>query len=305
MSVPARPTARRSRPAVAIPFLFALVAAGCAAAGPDGSPSPDGSAAPSAPPSVGEIAHATGPTDLLLQYEEGGGFVPIGFIVTQAPAFSLYGDGTVIVRDPSGGAPPGGDGIAREAAFRVARLDEELIQRVLDVAINRARLDIAAETYENPFVADASTAIFTVKAGGLDKRVEAYALGLEAEGLSDPEIRRLLAELAEDLRGFELGSGLEFEDWVPDRYRGSLLEDGAAGGGAPRPWPWETIQPEDFTVPGPDLFPNFPRRTLSAADVEQLAIVGLEGGAQNIQLTSPDGTVHTLALRPLLPNETS
>ena len=38
--------------------------------------------------------------------------------------------------------------------------------------------------YDNPMVADAGTAIFTIRAGGLDKTVNVYALGLD-----DPNIR--------------------------------------------------------------------------------------------------------------------
>ena len=38
---------------------------------------------------------------MILRYEEGGGFMMAGFIATQAPIFTLYGDGTVIFRNPA------------------------------------------------------------------------------------------------------------------------------------------------------------------------------------------------------------
>ena len=69
-----------------------------------GSPSPTASSTASPTPTVApsptfgadQIEHPTGATDLVLRAEQGGGFVPFGFMVTQAPVFTLYGDGTVI-----------------------------------------------------------------------------------------------------------------------------------------------------------------------------------------------------------------
>src|SRR6202008_3792792 len=68
-------------------FLALLLAAPCArpasSAPPVGSPgsgSPGSSAPPSAAPSIEGIDHPTGATDVVLQLEEGGGFVPIDFL---------------------------------------------------------------------------------------------------------------------------------------------------------------------------------------------------------------------------------
>ena len=96
-----------------VPALVLLVAA-CSSGGattssgppsspPTGAPSTTPSTAPS--PSIGAIDHATGPTDVLLRYDEGGGFVQPAFLATQAPIFTLYGDGTIVFRNPAADPP--------------------------------------------------------------------------------------------------------------------------------------------------------------------------------------------------------
>src|SRR5437762_3661083 len=106
--------------AVAAAAAIGLALVSCSALGPGGSPtggpgsspgstvlpSPAPSALPS--PSFGstDIEHPTGSTDLVLRWQESGGFVAPGFLATQGPGFSLYGDGTTIFRDPAATPPP-------------------------------------------------------------------------------------------------------------------------------------------------------------------------------------------------------
>ena len=94
-----------SRPAALAALV--LVLAACSSSGASSAP-PAASGAPSSPPSgapsaspdtVGAIEHKTGPTDVILRYDEGGGFVPPAWTAAQAPAFTLYGDGTLIFRN--------------------------------------------------------------------------------------------------------------------------------------------------------------------------------------------------------------
>ena len=107
---------------------FALIVVACSGSASSGSPGPSSapSSVPSAPPSaspgaVGAIEHATGATDVLLRLEEGGGFVAPSFLATQAPIFTLYGDGTIVFRNPmKEGPPPVGD-VFRSTPFRTAR----------------------------------------------------------------------------------------------------------------------------------------------------------------------------------------
>jgi hypothetical protein len=51
------------------------------------------------------------------------------------------------------------------------------------------------------------------------------------------------------------------------------------------------------------VFPDQPRHTLSAADVAELGLDGIEGGVQGIVLVDAGGERYGFALRPLLPDE--
>ncbi len=283
--------------------VLTTVAAACAGSGgtpAPASPSPGGSVGPS--PGGDAIAHPTGPRDLVLREEVGGGFVPIWFFATQAPFFSLYGDGTVIYRDESAPLPdPGPDGVVRGHPFRRAKLSEEQVQELLRFALTEGGLAVARPRYDAANVADAPTTIFTIRAGGLDKTVSVYALGLETVESADVAARRALARLDERLRGLVASGTLSGEVWTPDRWRGTLTEGGGAAGPA-RAWPWPNVRPADFVADATGAFP-LPRRTMSAAEVEALGLAGIEGGFHGLLLEGPDGQTYAFGLRPLLPDE--
>jgi len=263
------------------------------------------SAGPS--PTARDIDHPTGGTTVILRLDEGGGFVPPSFFVTQAPAFSLYGDGTVVFRDPWTQPPPAVDQVIRSVPFQVVRLSEGEVQALLATALGPGGLAIAREQYQLP-VADAPTTTFTVVAGGLSKTVSVNGLGIGADAGADAAVLTALATLRAQLMGF--GSTVTgATPWVPDRYRGILME---AYGGGDQPglvmaWPWPTITPADFAVPAGSNGPGWPSRVMTPDDVAALGLDDLEGGAQGILLRRPDsvpeGMPYEFALRPLLPDE--
>ncbi len=289
-------------------LILALAACSSGGTSPSAAPPSAGpSGAPSSAPSpstgvLGPIDHATGATDVLLRYEEGGGFMMPAFIATQAPIFTLYGDGVIIFRNPMAEPPPAVGSVMPQTPFRTAKLSEDQIQEVLAFALGDGGLGVARASYENMQVADAGTAIFTVDAGGIKKAVSVYALGLEVEGMPDALARTAFKHLADRLADFDNGGSTPTEVYVPERYRGILM-DGAA---APdqKPWPWADIKPADFPFPAdPNAF-QMAQRALTAADVAKLGIDTVEGGAQGITLVGPsDGKIYALSLRPLLPDE--
>jgi hypothetical protein len=287
-----------------------VILAACTSAGASptsGPPSAAPSGAPSSAPSpstggFGEIDHATGKTDVLLRYEEGGGFMMPAFIATQAPIFTLYGDGTIIFRNPMADQPPAVGSIMPGLPFRTAKLSEEQIQQLLAFALGDGGLGVARASYENMMISDASTAVFTVDAGGIKKAVSVYALGLEVEGMPDAPARAAFKNLADRLADFDNGGATPTEAYAPERYRGILM-DGAA---APdqKPWPWADIKPTDFPFPAdPNAF-QMAQRALTAADVAKLGFDQSQGGFQGMTLVGPsDGKIYSLSLRPLLPDE--
>lgn len=279
-----------------------LVAACGSAAGPSPSPSgsPGGTAgpttAPTATPVVGGISHPTGAADVVLRMESGGGFVPIDFQATNAPSFTLYGDGTVVFRDPTAGPLPGGN-VSRLAPFQTIRLDEEGIQALLADAIGPGGLGIA----QGPYIgqgADLPTTTFTIAADGQTKEVSAMALLPEMHP-QDAAIISALAGLAQRLDGFAAAVAGE-QVYVPAAYRGILMATDQAVGPLVD-WPWPSITLAEFVSDDNEFLKL---RTLTGADVALLAIPAIEGGLQGLTLKAPDGELHAFSLRPLLPDET-
>ncbi len=305
----------------------ALVLAACsggAPASPSGAPGASGSparspasspaATPAASPSgpTGSIDHPTGATELVLRFEEGGGFVMPTFAMVQVPYFSLYGDGTVIYRPASEPFPEQKPGEPmRFPPLRVAKMSEAQVQALLADALGPVGLAIAKPRYENMQVADAPTALFTVNADGRQKQVSVYALGI---GMADPAspspddaILAAMAAFAERLRAFDQeianGNATDVGLYAPTRFRASLLEGGPGAEGAPRPWPWPMFGPDAFTVADQATGFGFPSRVLGGIELSLLGLESPEGGVSGISVVGPDGTVYGLGLRPLLPDE--
>jgi hypothetical protein len=306
-------TARRRTLHIALVSLLALGAGLLAACGTAATPSPLSTAAPTAGPTATPagspaIDHPTGASTVILRLDEGGGFVAPSWYATQVPYFSLYGDGTVIYR-PAAEPLLGGDTIGplRSPALHVARMTEAQVQDLLRAALVDGGLAVAAPRYENQMIADAPTAVFTVRAGGLDRTVSVYALGLEGDQGPDAAIRKQLATIGERLRAFDqevtAGRATEVGRYTPDRFRATLLEAGGAPAQAPRPWPWPMFGPDAFVSPPAG---GFPARVISGLEAGLVGVDDIAGGASGIWITAPGGgTVYELALRPLLPDEAS
>jgi hypothetical protein len=101
-----RPASLSFLPALAIVIAACSAAGGASPAPASGAPSAAPSVAPAGSPTTGAIDHKTGATDVVLRYEEGGGFVMPAFTAAAVPHFTLYGDGTVIFRNPMLEGPP-------------------------------------------------------------------------------------------------------------------------------------------------------------------------------------------------------
>jgi hypothetical protein len=312
------PTSRSARPgampnARRLPLLVVgavVLAAACSSgavpsASPPGSPS-GGSPSASPEPTAGAlngIEHPTGAKDVVLRYEEGPGFVMAEFAVTMAPIFTLYGDGTIVFRDPMQPPPENADGVMRNPAFRTAKLSEEQIQALLEFAANEGGLGTARDHYEHNGVADAGTAIFTINAGGREKQVSVYALGIEGPGTPDEAARAQFGKLAERLRTFDDGGQVPTSEYEPAAMRAFLFEAAGMVDVPVRDWPWDDLTPADFKKPADPNGPQFPVLDLTPDQVAALGIDDVSGGAQSIYLEDPDGKVWSLALRPILPDE--
>src|SRR4051812_30258600 len=177
---------RRAVRAAASIVLFASLAA-CSSAAP--SATPGASKGPTTPPTpvpsptTAGLQHPTGARDVVLRLEESGGFMPVEFMATSAPSFTLYGDGTVVFRDATATPPQASDTVVRSVPFMTARLNEEAIQALLNEALGPGALAIAKGPYMGNG-ADIPTTTFTVSIGGQTKSVSVSGL---SPPLDDPD----------------------------------------------------------------------------------------------------------------------
>jgi hypothetical protein len=303
---------RRARPVAGLVVVgLVLVACGSPPAStpaPGGaSPSitspPSASSAPSASATSSAIAHPTDATTVILRMEDVGGFVPITFLAMRLPAWTLYGDGTLLLA-------PDGVGMMNPAIgptppMRFVKLDEAQIQSVLETALVRGGLAAARESYESVGIMDAPTTVFTVRAGGLDKEVRILALGFE-EPQPGPdtlarqnfqELRVYLENLADDARD-------DAVDYQPTGFVGVLIELEAQqpGSGPDRAWPWNDLAPADFVSDPAAEFVALPERVLTVAQLEAAGINVAKGGHYGITLKAADGKRYDLVVRPQLPD---
>lgn len=283
----------------------ALVAAACASAGTSVPPS---SSAPPPSPTQSGFGHPTGATDVVLRMEEGGGFVPIDFAASQAPVFTLYGDGRIVFRQLTDTFPqPGADGVTRPAAWRTAQLDAGQIEELLTFALGPGGIGTARDVYMGAG-ADLPSTTFTVDAGGLKKTVVVNAIDMEPTGGPDDAARAALKTLADRLRDFDQHGSISSDTYASTAYRGVLIErevdpNVPVPGPSPVAWPWPDLTVADFK-PGDASSPqSFPHRSLTADEVAALNLGDVAGGAQGLVLKAPDGKTYSLTLRPLLPGE--
>lgn len=250
------------------------------------------------------LAHPTGATDIVLSFDEAGGFVPPEFFAAHVPLFTLYGDGTVVFVRSSAQVPQRQDNVVVGQPIRTAHLTEDQVQALLLTSLREGGLAVAKESYTDMTVSDAPTAVFEVHADNDTKSVSVYALGIEGQPGPDTAVLTALAKLGERLRDFDQGGALASEPYVPAAYRGVLLAHEGVTGVQVREWPWVDLQPSDFKLPADPNVLQQQIHTLGANDVAALNIQGFESGiASGIWLKGPDGKVYSLAIRPLLSHE--
>ena len=187
--------------------------------------------------------------------------------------------------------------------FRIAKMSEEQVQALLEFALGEGGLGAARPNYPNDMVTDHSTAVFTVKAGGLTKTVSVYALDYQMETVPDLLARKTFIKLRDRIVDIDQGGSITTAVYAPDRYRAILVE-GQPGAPDEKAWPWEDIKTSEFIGDGdPNAF-QVPARVVTKADVELLGMEPYEGGFVGLPLAGPgDCKFYSLSLRPLLPED--
>ncbi len=147
-------------------MLLPVALSGCLGSGASPSPTP-----------ATIYAVGTGSADLILRIDTGGGLVPMGYIQTHIPGFSLYGDGRIVVPGPVAEKYP----YALLPNLRVMRITPNEIQSILRSA-DAAGLMGPDASYPGTGIFDAGTTVFTLKVNGATHRIDAYALMADVKG---------------------------------------------------------------------------------------------------------------------------
>ncbi len=306
----ASPPAAGSTPGPSTPPESTPLASGPSAGGPSPSPTPG-------------IEHATGPTDVVLRLEDSSGESAFGgTIFAPGPIFTLYGDGTVIFQNDQAAPPPAVGSIVRARPFTIVRLDEGQVQSLLGFALREGGLGSARQqptgqadaVYGSELGDEFTTALrFTVRAGGLDKRIIVLArdpsLALGPPVDPDALARSAFVALADHLRHFDRGSGSATQAWTPDRYWGVLAGPGWPDCDTAIAWPWPDIAPADFVLPQAAALPEWywppfsaeGRRVKSAEEAVRLGLQDIAGGVRTCITGPGNGANYLFALWPLSP----
>ena len=286
----------RSRLIGAVVLSIGTLASACANASTDGAG--DG----------GDMSYHTGPTQVVLRIEQGGGFVPIEWNLTNMPLFSLFGDGLVVTPGAQIEIYPG----PALPAITQTRLTPEAIQLLLQKAVD-AGLGVDRDYTDmgSVGIADAPTTTFTLTIDGQVHTTHVYALGeldTAPDGMSPDEF-----QARQDLSAFQ--SDAMNLSWLPE---GTVSDEGMFQPSELRVFVGD-YRPDDALVEPLIDWPLTPGLS-TFGDPVQNGLQGMRCGAvtgddaallmplakQANQLTPwvSDSIRYGLLLRPLLPDET-
>ena len=254
------------------------------------------------------ISYHTGATQLVLRIEQGGGFVPIEWSLTNMPMFSLFGNGLVVVPGAQIEIYPG----PALPALSQSQLAPDAIELLLQEAV-AAGLDVDRDYSDlgSVGIADAPTTTFALTIDGQVHTTQVYALGLldtQPVGMNPDEF-----QARQDLLAFQ-NQAMDLS-WLPE---GTVAEEGMFEPSGLQVFVGD-YRPDDTLVQPPIDWPLTPG-LLTFGDPLQNGPEGMRCGAvtgddaaallplvkQANQLTPwvSDGARYGILLRPLLPNET-
>jgi len=252
----------------------------------------------------GGIDHPTGPDELVLRMDVGGGFVAPSYELRRIPTWSLFGDGRIISEGAQIEIYPG----PALPSVQVQTITEDGIQAILEAA-KAAGLLGPDKTYDQRCVADVPTTTFTVYADGAKHIVSAYALGMTPGTCpgEETEARAALSAFAAKLG--------DLASWLP---MGSIGDQGQFGSsemrvyvqpyaGSPEPGlhqtaiDWPLSQPLASFGMADATYGDFRCGVVGGNDFAKLL-----PEAQRANELTPwrsGGSDYSLIFRPLLPDE--
>jgi hypothetical protein len=233
----------------------------------------------------------TGADEVVVRVVTEGGFTAESRRPAHLPQLSVFGDRRVVVTGPTALQYPG-PALPNLQEFRVTRAG---LARILEAARAAGLLDDAVPDYGDPGVTDQATTTVTVRADGITRRVNVYALGFRSrvsgvtpEQSEQRDRLQQFIELAGDAEAFG-------DDVVPQterRYEPTALavrvEPADASDGETHAWPLGELAGAECAVhTGADV--------ARALDVARAAHDG--------DVWESAGATYTVTFRPLLPDE--
>jgi hypothetical protein len=291
-----------SAPAV---LALAVLVAGCGTTGPSATPA-----------DASPIAYATGPTDLVLQVNWGGGLLPQAMLLAEMPDVSIYGDGRVVRLGSHG------NGLADPLLPELieARITASGMAHVLAAARDAGLLGLDRR-YDLPGAYDLGTAEFTLSANGTTHRVSVFGMGFTGESQLAPAgemtARKALGAFYGNLRDLRAwlpsGSVGPDSEYRPGGTRVFLtrLADGSTPGGGGKPAPASPAAGQEIRDwPIADLLPEAFGKAIDKNNQWYCAAVGPDEAVPFGLDTAKWGTrwraagwPYQLVARPLLPDE--
>jgi len=173
-----------------------------------------GSSTTPAPSASSGVSHPTAADELVFSWAQEGGFAPAADVLTRIPNFALLGDGTVIT--------PGAQIMIYPGPFlpslQARQLSEAGVRQLLAMLLDSGAFERSAELTDMGNIADASTAVFKLNAGGRNIMVSAYALTETSEfpvtSPAEAQVREALLGVIEELEKLESA-----DVWVEDEWQ--------------------------------------------------------------------------------------
>jgi hypothetical protein len=264
------------------------------------SETPTAATRPTISPSPTARAIPSDPMDIVLRLDvlPDHAFGELGSDFNPGIDFTLYGDGTVILRriETAETAPDGP--VIRGGPFVAAHLDDGQVRDVIDWALDEGGLGDAVPWYDDADVDVFARTVYSFQRGDAVERVT-------IDGSNSP-----FKVLQDRLLHLDRELGLDARIWQPDTFHGELLEasswiesgvlppESQAGSIA---WPWQDLTPADFGVTDDDWDGE---RSLSP---DEAAASGLsdEGGViERVYLRAPTGDArYAFAMWPEVPGD--
>jgi len=276
-------------------LLLPLLLAGCVRAG--------SSPTPTATPPYYQVS--ADPNDLILRIDTGGGFVPMSYLLTHMPQWSLYADGRIVVQGPTIEIYPQ----PLLPNLRLMRITPSEIQTILAEA-DKAGLLGPDASYSAGGIADAPTTIFTLTADGKTHRISAYALweDVEANNKADEAARAKLLEFQGKIGDLAALLGREVTDKEAFEPAGMRVFVRPFDGGdtvqgvEPNRIAWP-LTADPATAGTPTTVPQ--TRCVLATGQDLTTFLAAAARATTITIWTFDDREYSVMVRPLLPDETS